>query len=70
MKPTGVTALYSQKIDILQIIENSKNKKFAVNLIFWTFLLMIVEAIDIAGISYAAPVLMKLWDVTDRKSVV
>lgn len=66
MKPTGVTALYSQKIDVLQVIENSKNKKFAVNLIFWTFLLMIVEAIDIAGISYAAPVLMKLWDVSPK----
>lgn len=52
-----------QIINISQVIEERKNKGFVVNLLFWTFLLMILEGYDIGSISFAAPLLMKQWHI-------
>ena len=48
-------------INVSQVIEERKNKRFVVNLICWTFLLMILEGYDIGSISFVAPLLMKQW---------
>lgn len=50
-------------VNVSQIIEESNNKRFSVNLIAWTFLLMILEGFDVASISFVAPILMENWQI-------
>ena len=55
-----------QTIDISQVIENRKSNRLAIALIIMTFFLSMLEAIDIAVVSYAAPVLIKEWNVSPK----
>lgn len=64
MKPSEEIAMNPQKIDITEVIENRKGNRFVMTLIFMTFLLSTLEAIDIAVVSYVAPVLIKEWNVS------
>jgi AAHS family 4-hydroxybenzoate transporter-like MFS transporter len=54
----------SNIIDISQIIDiRKKIDGFVVNLLFWTFLIVLIDGFDFGAISYAAPVLIKQWHV-------
>lgn len=50
-------------LNISQVIEERTNKKFAVNLIAWTFLLMLLEGFDVSSISFIASILMEDWNI-------
>ncbi|MEW9668102.1 MFS transporter [Ammoniphilus sp. 3BR4] len=66
MKPiAGEAKGAPQKWDVSLIIEKRKSNRFAINLILWTFLIMILEGFDYTVISYAAPVLIKQWQVEE-----
>jgi AAHS family 4-hydroxybenzoate transporter-like MFS transporter len=56
---------YSKTIQVPELIEKclegGKNRGFRNNLIFWVFLLMLLEGFDFIGIAYIAPSLIKEW---------
>lgn len=66
MKPNAGDVKGAPQIwDVSLIIEKRKSNRFAINLIFWTFLIMILEGFDYTVISFAAPVLIEQWQVKE-----
>ena len=52
------------KIDVVALLDNSKITRFHVQLIFWSFLIMVVDGFDLQAIGYVAPSLIKAWQVS------
>jgi len=51
-------------IDVTELIDTSRITKFHVNLLFWAFLIMVVDGFDLQAIGYVAPTLIKAWGVS------
>ena len=51
-------------IDVTELIDTSRITKFHVNLLFWAFLIMVVDGFDLQAIGYVAPTLIKVWGVS------
>ncbi|SEA29228.1 MFS transporter [Paraburkholderia sartisoli] len=49
--------------DIAVLIEEQKTGRFAVGLLFWCFLVMLMDGYDQTAVSFAAPAIIKDWHV-------
>ncbi|WP_246791783.1 MFS transporter [Burkholderia perseverans] len=49
--------------NIATLIEQQKPGRFAVGLLFWCFLIMLMDGYDQTAVSFAAPALIKAWHV-------
>ncbi|MFZ6648760.1 MFS transporter [Undibacterium sp. TJN25] len=54
----------ARQIDVVDLIDKSGIRKFHVNLIFWSFLIMVVDGFDLQAIGYVAPSLIKAWQLS------
>ena len=50
-----------KKIDVVELLDNAKVSRLHVSLIFWSFLVMVVDGFDLQAIGYVAPSLIKAW---------
>ena len=50
-----------KKLDVVELLDNANIKKFHINLIVWSFLIMVVDGFDLQAIGYVAPSLIKEW---------
>jgi AAHS family 4-hydroxybenzoate transporter-like MFS transporter len=51
----------SDKVDIADVIDGQKFRLFNANLLFWTFLVCMVDGYDFTAPGYVAPALVKAW---------
>ena len=49
------------KLDVVELLDNARISKFHINLIVWSFLIMVVDGFDLQAIGYVAPSLIKEW---------
>jgi len=49
--------------NIAQLVEEQKIGRFAVGLLFWCFLIMLMDGYDQTAVSFAAPAIIKEWHV-------
>ncbi len=49
--------------NISTLIEEQKTGRFAVGLLFWCFLIMLMDGYDQTAVSFAAPAIIKEWHV-------
>ncbi|MDF2876700.1 MAG: hypothetical protein K0R22_3383 [Sporomusa sp.] len=59
------TVQEQQRIDIAGLLQKP-SRKFAANLLFWTFFIVTLDGFDFAAISFAAPDLMKEWHLSPQ----
>lgn len=52
------------KIDVVGLLDNAKIGRHHLQLIFWSFLIMVVDGFDLQAIGYVAPTLIKTWGVS------
>jgi len=50
-----------KKVDVVDLLDNAKLSRLHVSLIFWSFLIMVVDGFDLQAIGYVAPSLIKEW---------
>ena len=50
-----------KKVDVVDLLDNAKLSRLHFNLIFWSFLIMVVDGFDLQAIGYVAPSLIKEW---------
>lgn len=48
-------------VDVTSLIEKQKLGRFAVSLLAWTFLCMLLDGFDFAAISFVVPALAREW---------
>ncbi|TAJ92280.1 MAG: MFS transporter [Gammaproteobacteria bacterium] len=51
-----------QRIQVEQLVDEQRIDRFNINLLLWSFLAMFCDGYDISALSYAAPELVRLWD--------
>lgn len=49
------------KLDVVELLDGARISKFHINLIVWSFLIMVVDGFDLQAIGYVAPSLIKEW---------
>src|ERR1700748_1437961 len=52
--------------EIATLVEEQKTGRFAVGLLFWCFMIMLMDGYDQTAVSFAAPAIIKEWHVARR----
>jgi MFS transporter, AAHS family, 4-hydroxybenzoate transporter len=53
----------SQALDLEELVDGQKFGRFNINLLIWSFLAMVADGFDLAGLASAAPELARTWHV-------
>jgi AAHS family 4-hydroxybenzoate transporter-like MFS transporter len=56
----------SQVLDIEELVDGQKFGRFNINLLIWSFLAMVADGFDLAGLASAAPELARSWHLAPR----
>lgn len=56
----------SQVLDLEELVDGQKFGRFNINLLVWSFLAMVVDGFDLAGLASAAPALARTWHVAPK----
>jgi AAHS family 4-hydroxybenzoate transporter-like MFS transporter len=59
----------AQSIDVSRIIDERKVSGFNIKLVIVSFLVVLLDGYDIAAIGFAAPDLIKAWNITDKSAL-
>ncbi|MFT8243186.1 MFS transporter [Roseomonas sp. BN140053] len=63
--PAGTAAGNRGAIDIAQLVDSRPVGGFHISLLFWTFLLALLEGYDITAVAFTAPALMRAWNIAN-----
>jgi MFS transporter, AAHS family, 4-hydroxybenzoate transporter len=56
----------SQVLNLEELVDGQKFGRFNINLLFWSFLAMVADGFDLAGLASAAPELARTWHVAPK----
>ena len=56
----------SQVLDLEELVDGQTFGRFNINLLVWSFLAMVADGFDMAGLASAAPELARTWLVAPR----
>ena len=56
----------SQVMSLEELVDGQKFGRFNINLLVWSFLAMLADGFDIAGLASAAPALARAWHVAPK----
>ena len=56
----------SQVLNLEELVDGQKFGRFNINLLVWSFLAMLADGFDLAGLASAAPELARTWHVAPK----
>jgi AAHS family 4-hydroxybenzoate transporter-like MFS transporter len=56
----------SQVLNLQELVDGQKFGRFNINLLIWSFLAMVADGFDLAGLASAAPELARIWHVAPK----
>jgi MFS transporter, AAHS family, 4-hydroxybenzoate transporter len=57
---------HNQVIDVSDIVDDRNADWFSVTLVIWGFFITLIDGYDISAVAFAAPHLIKEWNISDR----